>query len=483
MAATAMTTAHRTSGASPLAVHFSAVDRAEWSVSSAITGVTVIDVDNGNAAGNGTLTFTASGETLAWTPPGGSIGTAVPVGSADGPYDLYGADGLTMVRVYVDESALPGGDDTATVAVTKISTGVAQPPSWCRSTNNVTGVRLVYCKTGHGTGSKYDLVLNDTVTPNTLSWGGGSAVDVSAGGYFTLTASDGSQVEVHVTPGDFPGVSGPHTDSVGVTNGGRNSNYGWWLYKWIFPERESDGNWTHTGFPKWYGGPDAITANLYETEGSYKCQLQVIDEDGGNVLGDGNWYEEAITVADPTWTDIYVDATSGNDTTGDGSIGSPYQTIGKANTEVAGANTRILLKRGETFNHSGTLEVGGTVDGPIQVQPYGTGADPVVKDDEAASGGVFIQIDYDDRRLIDVTVEGTEATAGKRVMQELTLVVVAALCCVVTRQKAPPICLFLATPAMSPRGNLASVAIAATTRFFPMGLTGWLRWMLGWGIF
>jgi len=53
-------------------------------------------------------------------------------------------------------------------------------------------------------GGTYALAYTNTGT--TLSWGGGSAINVSAGGDFTLTAADGSQILATVTAGSLPGT-------------------------------------------------------------------------------------------------------------------------------------------------------------------------------------------------------------------------------------------------------------------------------------
>ncbi len=84
---------------------------------SLVTGVTADDA-SGNAVGAGTLSFTASGTTATWAPPGGSAGTAVNIG-ANGRYCLQGAGtGAGCLFITVTAASLPSGNvsDTITVA-------------------------------------------------------------------------------------------------------------------------------------------------------------------------------------------------------------------------------------------------------------------------------------------------------------------------------------------------------------------------------
>lgn len=136
-----MTTAHRTTAAAPAHVLFSAIDQRHVIDSlSNITGVQVIEVGNGNDAGSGTLYYRDSSGTdqLAWKAPGDSQGSWVDT-TTDGAYDLVSDNGYARIRVYVDNSALPGSDNFDTVTVTAVSTGVVQPPSWETQPTNITG--------------------------------------------------------------------------------------------------------------------------------------------------------------------------------------------------------------------------------------------------------------------------------------------------------------------------------------------------------
>ena len=79
-----------------------------------ITGVTIVDAI-GNVEGAGTLTYTLTGQTLQWTPPGGSIGTGVSV-AVDGRYTLTGAGGEILI-VDVVAASLPTANATDTITI------------------------------------------------------------------------------------------------------------------------------------------------------------------------------------------------------------------------------------------------------------------------------------------------------------------------------------------------------------------------------
>ena len=68
----------------------------------------------------------------------------------------------------------------------------------------------------------------------------------------------------------------------------------------------------------------------------------------------------------------YYIAASGNDTTGAGTIGSPWATLTKAATVAVQGDT-VNVNRGDTINDTNpTFAVG------VTIQPYGTGANPTV---------------------------------------------------------------------------------------------------------
>ena len=103
-------------------------------MSSPIPAVRIDHVSGANGAGDGTLAVDASGN-LTWTPPGGSIGTAVTI-AAGGSAVLAGADGDQALRVYRESGLQFSG--VSTVELVSAMNGVVGQSS-LTSAQRVTG--------------------------------------------------------------------------------------------------------------------------------------------------------------------------------------------------------------------------------------------------------------------------------------------------------------------------------------------------------
>ncbi|MBN1763782.1 MAG: right-handed parallel beta-helix repeat-containing protein [Sedimentisphaerales bacterium] len=110
----------------------------------------------------------------------------------------------------------------------------------------------------------------------------------------------------------------------------------------------------------------------------------------------------------------YFVAPDGNDTTGDGSIGSPYQTIGKAVGEVSEGDTIYL--RGGTHNYAEAITISSSINGapdaPITMQNYQD--EPVILDFSGQpyeSGYPGIRLNGDYWHFKGFTVQHTDSTA------------------------------------------------------------------------
>lgn len=113
---------------------------------SPISGVTLGDAA-GNAIGTGTLTFTysATAPTLQWTPPSGSIGTAVNVAS-NGTYALTGGnDGGTLI-VTIVAASLPGANKTDTITIAYQDQKIFDDVTKAQSDTGFTDYRCIYIK-------------------------------------------------------------------------------------------------------------------------------------------------------------------------------------------------------------------------------------------------------------------------------------------------------------------------------------------------
>lgn len=132
---------------------------------SALSGVTFEYGANNLTTSTGTLTYTASGTTLQWTPPGGSAGIAVNVG-VDGTYTILDADSQRYIVVTVVAASLPGADATRTITVANNTNTLFDDIAVADSIAGDTEYRCFYVKNAHGSESMSNAVVwIDTQTP------------------------------------------------------------------------------------------------------------------------------------------------------------------------------------------------------------------------------------------------------------------------------------------------------------------------------
>lgn len=102
-----------------------------------------------------------------------------------------------------------------------------------------------------------------------------------------------------------------------------------------------------------------------------------------NDLANDETASYAITVNETAWTsstDYYIDFTLGDDTTGDGSIGTPWKTWTKLmnSLRTVSGHRRGFLKRGEVFTETVTHTQWNNETDDTLITTYGTGANPEV---------------------------------------------------------------------------------------------------------
>lgn len=138
-----------------------------------IAGVTVNDAAE-NALGDGTLAYTVAGQTLKWTPPGGSEGTAVPVGT-NGSYIIRGAGTTTgYLRVTVVAASLPAGNVSQTVTIANRDNNLFDDVTKADALAGDTNYRCVYLKNQHAsdTATSISVWINqDSLGADTISLG------------------------------------------------------------------------------------------------------------------------------------------------------------------------------------------------------------------------------------------------------------------------------------------------------------------------
>lgn len=175
-----------------------------------VTGV-VIDYACGNAAGDGTLAYTNSGQTLEWTPNGGSIGTAIDV-STDGKYVIADSTGDQQLHVTVTAASLPGSDQSDTdITIANIANETFDDIAKQDALDGDTEHRCVYVKNTHAT----DEMLNVTIWRESNA----SGADSLRIGADPAGVGNGSTTGVATTIGDEDTAPGGVTFSAPTTQG------------------------------------------------------------------------------------------------------------------------------------------------------------------------------------------------------------------------------------------------------------------------
>lgn len=163
-----------------------------------IAGVTINFASVANVDGNGTLTYTAATKELQWTPPGGTIGTAVAF-TVNATKVIYGSDISMFVEVTVTFASLPVANQTDTIAINKKS---ASAPV------TITGVRINWASLQNDNASG---TLTYTAATKELQWtppGGtiGAPVAFTVNGTNVLEGGNNKlkSIEVTVTTASLP---------------------------------------------------------------------------------------------------------------------------------------------------------------------------------------------------------------------------------------------------------------------------------------
>lgn len=149
------------------------------------------------------------------------------------------------------------------------------------------------------------------------------------------------------------------------------------------------GTWDHTGLSQ-NTDRNIQGFHTYESPGTYTMTVDVIYPDGSTFSG-----EQEITATDPDTVyaagfDKYVHPTLGDDDTGDGSIGTPWQTLDKAVTELLAAGDvpcRIQYPYAAALSTAAGYSLPARTT-PVHFGPnifWGTGANPVIT--KSTTGG------------------------------------------------------------------------------------------------
>jgi len=151
---------------------------------SAVTNVTGVVFDDAvdNALGNGTLTYTFTGDLLKWEAKGEAAGPDVDV-SVDGVYTLFsGTDGYVVVTV--TSASLPGSNQNdADIAIVHIQNNLFDDISGADSLAGDVEFRGIYLENSHASATMTDVTIwikDQPSGPDTLDIGDdAAAVDVN----------------------------------------------------------------------------------------------------------------------------------------------------------------------------------------------------------------------------------------------------------------------------------------------------------------
>ena len=140
--------------------------------------------------------------------------------------------------------------------------------------------------------------------------------------------------------------------------------------------------------------------------GTYRVTLAVTTPNGAT-----SRYFQDITVQNPetvySGTTLYISDTTGDDTTGDGSESAPWKTWNKAMVELFASDgpRRVLFRRGEVYGVDTSGHFWRSRTGPFAIGAYGSGADPVIRND-GSKHSVLPLVNIHDLSISDISFTG-----------------------------------------------------------------------------
>jgi hypothetical protein len=188
---------------------------------STLTGITINNA-TGNAEGDGTLAYNATAQTITWTPPSGTTGSAVDI-SSNGTFFVQGGSSGGALIITVVAASLPSSTTSNTVTVTNLSeklfTNVSKDLSYA-------GVTRYHCFAlkNTGTDAKKDVTIwiaSNTPGQDTIAIGVANA----AAGDGASTGIDTDTTDETVAPSSVT-FTAPTTQATGLSVGDLSGSAG-----------------------------------------------------------------------------------------------------------------------------------------------------------------------------------------------------------------------------------------------------------------
>ena len=285
---------------------------------------------------------------------------------------------------------------------------------------NTTGTpTIANDKTSNGTGTGSFTSSITGLTGSTTYYVRAYATNTTGTGYgselsFVTNSASDTMSTARVTSGVAPlFVAFDVFNDAGVdlppVNGSGDVDPARWYYFWNFGDHGA-GAWSTTNKSK-NTATGMVAGHVFDKPGTYTTKLRVYDDDGAITT-----YQQDIVVQDPDdifdADNTFFYSSSGNDSTGDGTIGNPYQTATKAlGTGAGGAFAaagprRVRFKRGETFTKASTPSVT-NLAGPFLIDSYGDdlAADPIINVADALQALTFDNT-VTGVRVVDLDIRG-----------------------------------------------------------------------------
>lgn len=131
--------------------------------------------------------------------------------------------------------------------------------------------------------------------------------------------------------------------------------------------------------------PSAV--HCYRSAGTYTITLTVRGLNGSGYTTAQVTQQITVTTYSASGGNWYFDSAAAGG--GDGSIGTPFNTVAQINTKAAIANNAIHLKKGS--NWAGTTGIT-LAAGPLRIDAYGSGANPIVDISSGAARALLLSI-------------------------------------------------------------------------------------------